>query len=300
MGDLPLIGIGEVITELGITDYYQEDLLFWEYDKGSVRSRGEDFFSYVRLNALALFLVLEGEADLAVDHMPYKLGKNSFLTLMPTHTLRMIKVRDDFHGYLVAVSKSFMDDCGPLFQKNSSMSRYMEIRKNPCALLESEEAGTIRSQMLSVRFRIGQTFHYFHKEVMRNALISLFLELGNIFAAKKDFPPSPALSRKEDLLEQFLKLLFENCREQHGVTYYAERLFITPQYLSLILKTLTGKSANKWIDDALIMEAKVLLKAPQATVQQVADMLHFSDQSTFGKFFKKHMGLSPMEYRKSR
>lgn len=300
MGDLPLIGIGEVITDLGITDYYQDDLLFWEYDKGSVRSSGEDFFSYVRLNALALFLVLEGEADLAVDHMPYKLGKNSFLTLMPTHTLRMIKVRDDFHGYLVAVSKSFMDDCGLFYQKNSSMSRYMEIRKNPCALLEPEEVDTVCSQMLSVRFRIGQTSHYFHKEVMRNALIGLFLELGNIFAAKKDFPPSPALSRKEDLLEQFLKLLFENCREQHGVTYYAERLFITPQYLSLILKTLTGKSANKWIDDALIMEAKVLLKAPQATVQQVADMLHFSDQSTFGKFFKKHMGLSPMEYRKSR
>ena len=61
----------------------------------------------------------------------------------------------------------------------------------------------------------------------------------------------------------------------------------------------TSKSANKWIDDALIVEAKILLKAPQATVQQVADMLHFSDQSTFGKFFKKHMGISPMEYRKS-
>ena len=102
-----------------------------------------------------------------------------------------------------------------------------------------------------------------------------------------------------ELFEQFLQLLFEHCKEQHVVTFYAEKLFITPQYLSLILKELTGKSANKWIDDALIVEAKMLLKAPQATVQQVADILHFSDQSTFGKFFKKHMGISPMEYRKS-
>ena len=94
-------------------------------------------------------------------------------------------------------------------------------------------------------------------------------------------------------------MLFEHCKEQHVVTFYAEKLFITPQYLSLILKELTGKSANKWIADALIVEAKMLLKAPQATVQQVADILHFSDQSTFGKFFKKHMGISPMEYRKS-
>ena len=300
MGDLPLVEIGEVIEELGVTDCYQEDLLFLEYDKALVKSRGETLFSHARLNALALFLVLEGEADLTVDHMPYKLIKGSFLTLMPSHTLRMIHVDEDFRGYLIAVSSSFMNDYGLFRQKNTSMLRYMEIRKNPCAVFEPSEAEVVRNQMLLVRSKIRQKDHYFYKEIMQNALASLMLELGNIFSAKKEFTASPALSRKEDLLEQFLKLLFENCREQHGVAYYAERLFITPQYLSLILKTLTGKSANKWIDDALIMEARVLLKAPQATVQQVADLLHFSDQSTFGKFFKKHMGVSPMEYRKSR
>lgn len=300
MGDLPLVEIGEVIEELGVTDCYQEDLLFLEYDKALVKSRGETLFSHARLNALALFLVLEGEADLTVDHMPYKLIKGSFLTLMPSHTLRMIHVDEDFRGYLIAVSSSFMNDYGLFRQKNTSMLRYMEIRKNPCAVFEPSEAEVVRDQMLLVRSKIRQKDHYFYKEIMQNALAGLMLELGNIFSAKKEFTASPTLSRKEALLEQFLKLLFENCREQHGVAYYAERLFITPQYLSLILKTLTGKSANKWIDDALIMEARVLLKAPQATVQQVADLLHFSDQSTFGKFFKKHMGVSPMEYRKSR
>ena len=62
---------------------------------------------------------------------------------------------------------------------------------------------------------------------------------------------------------------------------------------------MTGKSANKWIDESLIVEAKILLKTPDITVQRVADLLNFSDQSTFGKFFKKHVGLSPMEFRKS-
>jgi len=133
--------------------------------------------------------------------------------------------------------------------------------------------------------------HFFQKEALQNALIGFFIELANIFMGKKELMTAPTLSRKEEL--------FEHCKEQHVVTFYAEKLFITPQYLSLILKELTGKSANKWIDDALIVEAKMLLKAPQATVQQVADILHFSDQSTFGKFFKKHMGISPMEYRKS-
>ena len=153
--------------------------------------------------------------------------------------------------------------------------------------------------MQVIREKMRERTHFYQKELVQNAFIGFLLDLGNIMLSKKDRLIRPPLSRKEELFEQFLQLLFEHCKEQHVVTFYAEKLFITPQYLSLILKELTGKSANKWIDDALIVEAKVLLKAPQATVQQVADILHFSDQSTFGKFFKKHMGISPMEYRKS-
>ena len=155
------------------------------------------------------------------------------------------------------------------------------------------------SFMQVIREKMRERTHFYQKELVQNAFIGFLLDLGNIMLSKKDRLIRPTLSRKEELFEQFLQLLFEHCKEQHVVTFYAERLFITPQYLSLILKELTGKSANKWIDDALIVEAKILLKAPQATVQQVADILHFSDQSTFGKFFKKHMGISPMEYRKS-
>ena len=99
--------------------------------------------------------------------------------------------------------------------------------------------------------------HFYQKELVQNAFIGFLLDLGNIMLSKKDRLIRPTLSRKEELFEQFLQLLFEHCKEQHVVTFYAERLFITPQYLSLILKELTGKSANKWIDDALIVEAKI-------------------------------------------
>ena len=147
--------------------------------------------------------------------------------------------------------------------------------------------------------KVKEPSHFYQIGSLQNSFLGFLLEIGNILMSKKDHMVKPTLSRKDELFEQFLQLLFNHCKEQHVVTFYAEKLCITPQYLSLILKELTGKSANKWIDDALIVEAKILLKAPQATVQQVADMLHFSDQSTFGKFFKKHVGASPMEYRKS-
>jgi AraC-like DNA-binding protein len=175
----------------------------------------------------------------------------------------------------------------------------MQIRKHPCSLFTPEETAHIETCFNELLKKMQQRTHAFHREVMYNATEAFFLELGNILIGKKETHVRSTLSRKEELMNQFLQLLFEHAKEQHAVTFYADKLFITPQYLTLILKELTGKSANKWIEDALFVEAKVLLKAPQTTVQQVADKLNFSDQSTFGKFFKKHLGISPMEYRKS-
>ena len=252
----------------------------------------------MRLDALLMVLVLEGASEIALDYVPYTIGANSFTIIMPTHTIQLNKISEDFKGKLLVISREFIDECNTA-KRSPSMANYMQLRKNPCTTFEPQETELVDNYIELLRSKIKNRTHFFQKEVMQNAFVGFLLEIANIFMGKKDGLLMPALSRKEELFEQFLQLLFEHCKEQHVVTFYAEKLFITPQYLSLILKELTGKSANKWIDDALIVEAKILLKAPQATVQQVADMLHFSDQSTFGKFFKKHMGISPMEYRKS-
>jgi AraC-like DNA-binding protein len=73
---------------------------------------------------------------------------------------------------------------------------------------------------------------------------------------------------------------------------------MTAGNLSRITKAYNGKRTIKWINDVLVTEAKILLRKPNNTVQQVADELNFGDQSSFGKFFKKHTGLTPREYMK--
>lgn len=82
------------------------------------------------------------------------------------------------------------------------------------------------------------------------------------------------------------------------MSYYAKKLFITPQYLSVVLKDLTGKTANILINQAIMTEARILIRSQAYSIQQIADQLCFADQSTFGKFFKKNEGISPAEYKK--
>ena len=293
MEELPVIDFENLRANLTSYDCFQNDILVSDLDYHSVFST-----NCVRMNALQIVLLLQGSLELNIDYTSYTVTANSMTTIMPTHVVQMNRFSSDFKARLLVVSRSFLEQT-VMPGQSSSMIKYMSIRKNPCALLQAGEVKILDDYLLLLRNKIRLHTHNLHRLMIQNTLIGFFIEIGNIFYDRQEYTTSPTLTRKEELLEAFLKLLFIHCKEQHVVSFYAEKLYITPQYLSLILKEQTGKSANKWIDEALMQEAKILLKAPQSTVQQVADTLHFSDQSTFGKFFKKHMGMSPMEYRKS-
>ena len=81
------------------------------------------------------------------------------------------------------------------------------------------------------------------------------------------------------------------------VTFYADKLCVTSDYLSKVVREYDGQSAAKWIINAVITEAKILLREPDKTINQIARESNFPDQSTFGKFFKRNTGLSPLEYK---
>lgn len=293
MMELPLIDFDSLKSRLYMYESYQADILVADLNSQDVFLNDP-----VRVNALQVLLVLEGSIDLSIDYVLFQASTNTVVTIMPTHITKVMKYSPNFKGRLMAVSRAFLEQ-SMMPNHSSSMIQYMKIRKNPTILLQESEIKTLDESMLRLRQTILQTSHHLLRLLIQNTLMGFFIEMGNIFSERKEYNTPPSLTRKEELFESFLRILYMYCKEQHVVSFYAEQLYITPQYLSLILKELTGRSANKWIDEALMQEAKILLKAPQATVQQVADALHFSDQSTFGKFFKKHAGMSPMEYRKN-
>ena len=293
MMELPLIDFDSLKSRLYMYESYQADILVADLNSQDVFLNDP-----VRVNALQVLLVLEGSIDLSIDYVLFQASTNTVVTIMPTHITKVMKYSPNFKGRLMAVSRAFLEQ-SMMPNHSSSMIQYMKIRKNPTILLQESEIKTLDESMLRLRQTILQTSHHLQRLLIQNTLMVFFIEMGNIFSERKEYNTPPSLTRKEELFESFLRILYMYCKEQHVVSFYAEQLYITPQYLSLILKELTGRSANKWIDEALMQEAKILLKAPQATVQQVADALHFSDQSTFGKFFKKHAGMSPMEYRKN-
>ncbi len=107
------------------------------------------------------------------------------------------------------------------------------------------------------------------------------------------------LGRRHDYVREFIQMVQQNFMRERSVAYYAERLFISPKYLSLLVKEATGRSAAKWIDGFVLMEAKNMLRYSGKNIQQVAYALNFPTQSSFGKYFKHLTGMSPTEYQHS-
>ena len=297
---LPSFEIIELNKEILGSDNFNNDVIVASAEGSHFPSENPDdlYTSPLRINAVMFILVLQGTAKVGIDFTLHTLMNPSLLMIMPTHTIQVYSRSEDFKAKLLILSQNFLDECSSI-KTPPSATLYMQLRKNPYVLLEPEEAVLLNDYMKLFINKIRLKNHHFQLEVLRNTFIGFTLELGNIFVDKESIHKQPVLTRKEEMFQHFLELLLTHSKSEHGVNFYAEKLCITPQYLSLILKELTGKSASKWIDEALLMEAKVLLKTPNSTIQQVADMLNFSDQSTFGKFFKKYMGISPMEYRKS-
>ena len=107
-------------------------------------------------------------------------------------------------------------------------------------------------------------------------------------------------SKQNPLFEKFKEILFKDFLSQRSVQYYADILNVTRKYLSEVIKNNSGKTASDWIEEVVILEAKILLQNKDLTINQISDTLNFPNQSGFGRFFKKCEGISPLEYRRKK
>jgi len=106
----------------------------------------------------------------------------------------------------------------------------------------------------------------------------------------------PERTRYERMFDQFLRDVKDHCDRERSVSFYADRLYISPKYLSKVVMDVSGRHPTDWIRDHVLLNAKTLLRAGDYSVQQVSEMLHFPNPSFFGKYFREHVGCTPREY----
>lgn len=133
-----------------------------------------------------------------------------------------------------------------------------------------------------------------HIDILQSYFIALLCEINNVYAPLSNSNQLQATT----ITNKFKELLFNNIRSKHLVADYAELLHITPNHLNKTIRQITGKSPTKWIDETLILEAKVLLHQTDFAINEIAAEIGISDPSYFSRLFKKYVGITPLVFRK--
>ena len=245
-------------------------------------------------NHVSLFVV-DGLLEATVNGKPYQLRRGCFLDCLG-HTVSLKCASRDARGYLLLLTKDYMAQV--LKEKRPFTPAYiLHILQNPVVQISPLNHAAIIHGMENLRQATASVSFRHAQDILQSKVLIFFLELSDILGSENLLTPPPDTAKYKRIFTDFLNLLSLHIRHEHSVTFYAEQLNITPQYLRRIVKELAGRNAYQVISDFLNREICKSLLETSLTLQEIAEELHFSDQAVLSKFFKRNNGMSPLKYR---
>lgn len=285
--------ISDVSIDAGRKDFAKDFLIF---RNDQLKSGEENFGKPLRSDHFSIGLVITGEGHFQVNLVNYHIKKNSLL-IIPFNVIHQLqKVNDEFTVIVVNFSHDFLTQAR-FSEKHIPSFDFFSSQNNPYLKLQEEEADALHSLMKMLhKLDEPEYEHPFKTEIIHHGFNIFMFEVAALF---KKYRPNKQvqLTRKEEILSSFVKLLFQHFKEERGVQFYADALYLTPKHLTKMVKELTNKTCGEMIDEIVIIEAKIMLDDLGLSVSTVAQQLQFSDQFFFSKFFKKHTGINPSKYK---
>lgn len=271
----------------------------------------DNFFVYTDISCLPLTehatyleegvggLCTGGTAIIELFSMRRQISKNDLVTILPCQLASIHKVSDDFSMTFFKVDKvMFMDIMSSLGRITPDF--FFHMRKDFQVPISVNEAKRFLGFCRAIDFRTNNDDPAFRRETILHLLRIYYWDFYVHFQKKTRKRNTPLLnSNKESIAMKFAMLVFENRETHREVAYYADQLCISPLYLTKVIQEVNGRSARDMIADYTIIGIKTLLRNADITIKDVVRHSGFSSQSSFSRFFRKHTGMSPSEYRRT-
>ena len=236
---------------------------------------GESDFSYFnnyanRCEGGAILFCRKGSAHVTVNQYGGLVKRNTLVLVLPGSMLMLTERTDDFRMTFCAFSHDIFSEAA--FRLRLEPSFFRTLRENPIAY-------PIRNRL-------------------QNVLMEIYDKLQRFVGMQRQVPEST--TRQTELFHRFVAFVHEFGSQEREVSFYADKLCISTRYLSTIVRSVAHSSAKEFIDRSVMLEIKMMLQSTDLSVQEIAYRLRFPDQSYLGRFFKKHAGESPTEYRNNK
>jgi len=239
----------------------------------------------------------KGRFRCMINLKEYEIHDGMLVLSIPDNIIQMTPVspkEEIIELTVLAVSPQFMNTWRS--DLNKIFIEAISVLKNPILDMLPEEVDLASDYFALIDKIIGSDTSY-KMESIGYILTSIFYLIGGFVKKRVAESDAVVTSRHKKMFDMFLELVEKHHDKERMVSFYADKLCITPKYLSKIIKSVSGMSAPDIINRYVILEAQHLLRHTDKSIKQIADDLNFANQSFFQKYFKAHTGMTPNEYR---
>ena len=248
----------------------------------------------LRTDDFHLIVLSAGQLSVDINFRVFNMQSQSSLHISSGESIREISASKDIQGFHIIFSSEFQVEMRTT--RHSPIS--IQLKKEfPYQEFTDDEYDMIITSVRRLVRYFEDTTHCYQSIVVKNEVQNLLLNISTKRRKQHGYIMDNA-SHQEVIRERFKNLVAGNSDRQHSVSWYANAMFISPDYLSKIIREYDGTSARAWINASIIEKANFLMMQSNLTLKEISDKLNFPDQSSFGRFFKSNTGQSPKEYRR--
>ena len=242
------------------------------------------------INDHRLGIITRGEGEVNFNLVDHHLTEGTLIYIGPGTIITPIRFSNDLElqgiGLFADFPMPFADGQFP-----SAFNGQVRDFQLPVA---KEDLQTARNILDTLWHLVHQPDY--HRQTASSLVAALMHHYDRLFHQQAD-NLAATRSREQTIFDRFILLVNQHCREQHQISYYAERLCLTERYLGTIVRQTSGTTAKEWIDRALIARIKVELRHTDKSVARISEEMNFPNPSFFSKYFKRLTQQTPAQYR---
>lgn len=245
----------------------------------------------------AFLLLKKGNIKIKAQFNILELKPNSLVLIDNNSVYELMEISEDLDIKILTYQRDYIENLRLKFNK---LNAYKTMRTEFREVYYSNEGefNTLWRNVENMDYytNILSDKDDYTNEILESFFAAILYQFANIIRSKNAISKDK-MSRPQEIVLQFVKLVADFYLVEKTVEFYAQKMLMTSRHLSSVLKQVTGHTAIQIINQYIINEAKALLSSSSLSIKEIATKLKFSDQYAFSHFFKKHLNLSPREYR---
>jgi len=280
-----------------VTNYYKQqhyacikdDFILFKNDHDDDSER-----RFIISDGIFISIVYQGKLTVQINSQKEIVESPSIITIFPDCFFDYSDLSEDALIHSIFISLQAIEDS--LLEINLgllSKMKFTPVNKIKYKTIENlKKLQNVLSTLYSIKEKS------IHVSILKSLFIAFFNQIAESYSVLDPIGQSVKDIRLREITHQFLVLLDNTYPRERGVAYYAQKLNVSPKYLSFAVKNITSFQAIKWINNMIILDAKRLLSNTELSVEKISEKLKYKSSTFFISLFKEKTGFTPNQFRK--